>query len=143
MMAAAVPATPDANELFAVLGDLAGLLERETRLVRALKITEIGPLQADKTRLVPLLHKFLKQFEGGTKLAPAAKQKWGVLGQRLVAAAAENERALRIGRTATERLIGAVIGAVKESRRPHATYSPRKRGSCDLTVAGVALDRRL
>jgi len=142
-MAIAAPAIADATELFAVAGDLTGLLERETRLVRTLQIAEIAPLQTDKARLVELLRKFLKQFEGGAKLPPSAKQKWGVLGQRLVTAAAENERALRIGRTATERLIGAVISAVRQSRRPHATYSPKKRASSDLTVAGVALDRRL
>ena len=140
--AAAAPA-PDATELLSVAGDLAGLLERETGLVRALKISEIGPLQGDKTRLVQLLRKFLKQFENGAKLPPAAQQKWLVLGQRLVAAATENERALRIGRTATEQLIAAVVGAVKESRRPHATYSPRKGAVRDLSIAGVALDRNL
>ena len=139
---APVPA-PDPAEFLAVVLDLTSLLERETALVRGLKIAEIAPLQGDKTRLTQLLRKALKQFENGAKLPPAAKQKWLVSGQRLVAAATENERALRVGRTATERLIAAVVSAVRASRQPQATYAPKKRPSRDLSVAGVALDRRL
>jgi hypothetical protein len=143
--AAASPAAPppDPAELLGVVRDLTSLLERETALVRGLKIAEIAPLQSDKTRLTQLLRKFLKQFENGATLPPAAKQKWLASGERLVAAASENERALRVGRMATERLIAAVVGAVRESRRPHATYAPKKRAARDGSVSGVALDRRL
>ncbi len=139
----AAPVALDPAQLFAVVHDLTALLERETALVRGLKINEIGPLQPDKTRLTQTLRKLLKQCEGGAKLSAAAKQKWVALGERLVAAATDNERALRIGRLATERLIGAVVRAVKESRRPHASYAPRKPALRDPGFAGVALDRRL
>jgi len=141
--AVANPPAPHPAELLAVVSDLTALLDRETALVRGLKISDIAPLQQDKTRLVQSLGNFLKHFENGTTLPPAAKQKWIASGQRLVAAATENERALRIGRIATERLIAAVVGAVKASRQPHATYSPRKRAPRNVSIAGVALDRRL
>jgi hypothetical protein len=133
----------DPAELLDVVRDLTALLERETALVRGHKIKEISPLQADKTRLTQALRKLLKQCENGATLPPAAKQKWLALGQHLVTAATDNERALRIGRLATERLIGAVVRAVRESRRPHTSYAPRKSATRDLAVAGVAIDRRL
>jgi hypothetical protein len=141
--AAASPVAADPAELLDVVETLTDLLERETKLVRALHIKEIAPLQPDKLRLVQMLRKALKQFEGGATLPPAAKRKWQAMGQKLVQAATDNERALRIGRTATERLIAAVVGAVKETRRPQATYAPRKRAAREASIAGVALDRRL
>jgi hypothetical protein len=143
-MVASVPLpAPEITEFLGVAGDLVALLQRESALVRALKIAEIGPLQTDKARLIQLVAKFLKHVDNGAKLPPAAKQKWLVAGQRLVAAAADNERALRIGRTATERLIGAVVSAVRESRRPTSTYSPCRNGRRLPPINGVALDRRL
>ncbi|HUK60752.1 MAG TPA: hypothetical protein VLV50_16085 [Stellaceae bacterium] len=142
--AQAAPATPlDPAELLAIVRDLTVLLERETALVRGLKIAEIGPLQDDKTRLTQTLRRLLKQCENGANLPAAARLKWTTMGERLVAAATDNERALRVGRMATERLIGAVVRAVRESRRPHACYAPRKPATRDLGVSGVALDRRL
>ena len=47
-------------------------------------------------------------------------------GERLADAAVENERALRVGRAATERLIAAIVNAVKQSRRPLTGYAPRR-----------------
>jgi hypothetical protein len=139
--AAPLPA-PDIAEFLGVAGELVKLLDRESGLVRALKIAEIAPLQADKARLIQLVAKFLKQSDNGAKLPPAARQKWLAAGQRLVVAAADNERVLRIGRTATERLIGAVVSAVKETRRPTSTYSPRRNGRRLPPINGVALDRK-
>ena len=55
----------------------------------------------------------------------------------------ENERALRIGRTATERLIATIIRAVKLSRRPLASYAPSRGTMREPRIAGVSLDRRL
>jgi hypothetical protein len=129
---------PAPASLIALADDLARLLERETALVRALKIAEIAPLQQDKTRLTLLIHKALKQSP------PAVTNKsWLAAGRRLAEAAIANERALRIGRAATERLIATVITAVKQSRRPLASYAPCHGLPREPMIAGVSLDRRL
>ncbi|HXQ50993.1 MAG TPA: hypothetical protein VN802_07860 [Stellaceae bacterium] len=135
--AAMVPA------IVALAGQLAGLLERETGLVRALKIAEIAPLQSEKARLTNLFQKALKQLGSPTQLPAAAKSQWLLAGRRLADAAVENERALRAGRAATERLIAAIVNAVKLSRRPLTVYAPRRNISSEPRIAGVALDRRL
>jgi hypothetical protein len=136
-------AAPDIAEFLGVVSALVKLLDRESGLVRALKIADIAPLQAEKARLIQLVVKFLKQSDNGAKLPPAARQSWLAAGQRLVTAAADNERVLRIGRTATERLIGAIVTAVKETRKPTSTYSPRRNGRRPPPINGVALDRKL
>jgi hypothetical protein len=128
----------DTAALVAVATELALLLERETALVKALKIAEIAPLQTEKTRLTLLFQKALKQSPPS-----AASKPWVTIGRRLAQAAIDNERALRVGRAATERLIGTVIAAVKQSRRALATYAPRRGRPRDPAIAGISCDRRL
>jgi len=147
-MQAPTPAAPPAtaSSLVALADSLTALLERETALVRAMEIAKIAPLQADKTRLTQAFQKALGalgQGPGKPGLAGPAKAAWLAAGRRLAAAAAENERALRIGRTATERLIRVVVAAVRNSRRPPAAYSARRAAPCSARIAGIALDHRL
>lgn len=130
-------------DLVAIAVDLTRLLEHETALVRAVRIAEIGPLQADKVRLTKALQEALKQFPPGKALPPAAKQKWQDAGKKLADAVIANERALRIGRLATERLVSTIVAAVTETRRPFRTYAPPRRRAAQRELAGVALDRRL
>jgi hypothetical protein len=140
----APPAT--VSSLVALAEALTALLERETALVRAMEIAKIAPLQAEKTRLTQAFQKALGALghgPGKLSLAGPAKTAWLVAGRRLAAAAAENERALRIGRTATERLIRVVVTAVRNSRRPPAAYSARRAAPCPARLAGIALDHRL
>jgi hypothetical protein len=139
-MAASTPATdvPAPASLIAHADELTRLLERETALVRALKIAEIAPLQHDKTRLTLLIYRALKQSP-----PVPANTSWLAAGRRLAEAAIENERALRVGRAATERLIATVIAAVKQSRRPLASYAPCHGMPREPMIAGISLDRRL
>ena len=127
----------DTAALVTLAGELATLLERETALVRLLKIAEIAPLQAEKTRLTQLFQKAMKQAPPS-----AASKPWLAIGKRLAQAAIDNERALRVGRAATERLVGAVVNAVKQSRPPAAGYS-KGRAPPPAPMAGVAIDHRL
>jgi hypothetical protein len=131
-------AAADTAALVAVATELALLLEREPVLVKALKIAEIAPLQNEKTRLTLAFQKALKQSPPS-----AASKPWMASGRRLAQAAIDNERALRVGRAATERLIGAVIAAVKQSRRALATYAPRHGLPREPAIAGISCDRRL
>ena len=129
---------PAGASLISLASELASLLERETVLVRALKIAEIAPLQSEKSRLTQLFQTALKQSPPN-----ASNASWLAAGRRLADAAMDNERALRVGRAATERLIAAIITAVKQSRRALASYAPCKGAPREPLIAGVSLDRRL
>lgn len=141
-MTAAADASPG-TRLVGIADELTQLLERETALVRALKIAEIGPLQADKVRLTKTLQDALKQLAPGKTLPPAVKLKWQESGRKLADAVIANERALRVGRAATERLVATVVAAVSETRRPFRTYAPPRKRVAARELAGVALDRKL
>lgn len=121
---------------------LADLLEHETKLVRAMEIAKIAPLQPEKTRLTQHLQHALKILDMNA-LPEAARLKWLAAGKRLAAAAMENERALRIGRAAVERVVAAVVSALSQSRRPPAAYSGRRSPPPAARLAGIAIDHRL
>ncbi len=108
-----------------------------------LKIAEIAPLQAEKTRLTQLFQKAMKLGQApGTQRLRARSRGLADRPKRLAQAAMENERALRAGRAATERLIAAVITAVKQSRHPVASYAPKRGLLRAPELAGISLDRR-
>jgi hypothetical protein len=141
-MTQATPPSP-CRDATRIAGELAGVLEHETALVRALNIPDIAPLQAEKARLTQRFQKALKALDDDASPSAAARAEWMAAGRRLADAAIENERALRIGRAATERLIAAVVSAVTESRPPIAAYSQQRRMPPAPQIAGVAVDRRL
>jgi hypothetical protein len=143
MASAPAPAADIGSKLIGIATELTQLLERETTLVRTLKIGEIGSLQKDKTRLTKLLQEALKQLKAGKPLPPAIKVKWQEAGRRLAEAVIANERALRVGRLATERLVATVVKAVTDTRRPFRTYAPPRRRVLQKELAGIAVDRRL
>jgi hypothetical protein len=141
---APISGTDDAD-LATIAGALAVLLERETALVRDMKITEIAPLQPEKQALTLRFQQALAALgtDGAAGLDGAARVAWFAAGQRLAAATMENERALRVGRAATERLVAAIVTAVKQSRNAPAGYSRRRSAPGEQPVAGIAFDHRL
>ncbi len=114
-------ATPtDPQSLAALAATLAALLERETALVRAMNVAGIAPLQAEKQRLTLMFQQAIKSPVGAAtaSLKGPAKAAWLAQIRQLTAAAMDNERALRVGRAATERLIAAsAVTAVKAQRK--------------------------
>ncbi|HZT50566.1 MAG TPA: hypothetical protein VFA22_01460 [Stellaceae bacterium] len=132
-------------DLVTLADALVAVLERETALVRAMQIAEIAPLQAEKSQLTQRFKKALAAFEAAdpATLAGSARTRWLAAGQRLAAAAMANERALRVGRAATERLVAAIVTAVRQSRRHSAGYAPRRAALGEPSVAGLAIDHRL
>jgi hypothetical protein len=77
--------------------------------------------------------------------APAAQRaQIAAAATRLAAAAAENERALRAGRAAVERVIAAIADAVVAGERRVRAYAPPRHAPGRLTgIGGIAVDRRL
>jgi hypothetical protein len=142
-MADAKTASDTVVALIRLAGELAQLLEKETTLVKTLKIPEIAPLQSEKTRLTTLFQTQLKQIAAAAPLPDAQRKQWLAAGKRLSDAAVANERALRVGRAATQSLIGAIVSAVKQARRPAAAYSARRGAQRVAHIAGFSLDRKL
>ena len=134
-------------DLCALAADLAALLDRETALIRAMKILEIGPLQADKARLTQLCGTMLKAIDPKVPISKALKEQWQAASKRLGDAAIANEMALRVGHAATDRLVAAIVGHIQQRRRATTSYTPPKpaaRGTGrQATLAGITIDRHL
>jgi len=143
---APIPAIDALPPLIGLARQLCDLLARETALVRALKIAEIAPLQDEKLRLTQLFQGALKSLDPKAIAALPAplKQEWRAAGTRLSEVTVENERALRVGRIATERLVNAIVQAVEKSRPSTAGYTARRKTpDRQPGVSGLALDHRM
>jgi len=134
--------------LCAIASELTTLLERETALIRAMKLNEIGPLQADKARLTKLCGTTLKTIDPAAPLAKPQKDEWRRISKRLGDAALANEMALRVGRAATDRLVAAIIGHIEQRCCASSNYArpaahPTATVRRGTNLAGVTVDRSL
>jgi hypothetical protein len=134
--------------LCAVANELATLLDRETALIRAMKLQEIGPLQADKARLTELCGTTLKTIDPAAPVSNAVKEQWRLVSKRLGEAAIANEMALRVGHAATDRLVSVIIGQVQKDRSVTNAYARPKAVAPGAarrppTLSGVTIDRSL
>ncbi|HLI21446.1 MAG TPA: hypothetical protein VKV32_10040 [Stellaceae bacterium] len=133
--------------LCAVASELTALLEQETRLLRAMRINEIAPLQADKLRLTKLCGTTLKSIDPKAPVAKPLKDQWRAISKRLGDAAIANEMALRVGHAATDKLVSAIVGHIERRQSAKNGYMrPRPNAPATLrrsTLAGVTVDRRL
>ena len=138
--------------LCATASQLTELLEKETRLVASMRIGEIEPLQAEKVRLTKLCGTTFKTIDQAQPVAPALKTLWRTVSKRLGDAAIENERALRVGHAATDRLVGAIVTHIESQQKttvgytrptaprgPYAGHGVVRRPA----LAGVTVDRQL
>jgi hypothetical protein len=133
--------------LCAAARELASLLDRETALIRAMKLAEIGSLQADKARLTQICGAALKAIDPKAPISTALRDQWRAVSKRLGDAAIANEMALRAGHAATDRLVSAIVGhiehrhnAAKGYERPNPVATGAIRRSA---LAGVTIDRHL
>jgi len=135
------------DSLGEVADRLAAVLARETALVRAMRVAEIGGLQADKAGLTALYQTTLKSLvaaHGGQPFTPAVKERLAAAGERLSTAVKDNELALRVGKVATERLITTIVAAVKEEQKSTSAYAPQRLPATRRGfMTAAALDRRL
>jgi hypothetical protein len=144
--AAAAPSKIPA--LCAVAQELAMLLNRETALIRAMRIREIEPLQADKARLTKLCGTTLQSIDPAAPVSDALKDQWRAVSKKLGDAALANEMALRVGRAATDHLVSAIIGHIQKEHRSATGYArpkPIAPGAARRppSFAGVTIDRSL
>lgn len=133
--------------LCAVAHELATLLDRETALIRAMRISEIGPLQADKARLTKLCGTTLQSIDPAAPVANALIEQWRAASKKLGDAAIANEMALRVGHAATDQLVSAIVGHIQKQRSNATGYArpkPITPGAARRpTLAGVTVDRSL
>jgi hypothetical protein len=132
--------------LVAIADELTQVLKRETELVRAMRVKEIGALQADKTRMTARYQEAFKSLttaHDGKSLPPVLKERLAVSGERLSQAVLENEMMLRVGKIATERLIGAIVDAVKKQKKGALAYAPQRVIPRHSFMTAAAVDRRL
>ncbi len=134
------------TQLVALTEQLTNLLSQETELVRVMRIPEIAPLQPEKVRLTALYQQTFKALsaagEGKTLPAPL-KERLATAGERLAKAVIANELALRVGKIATERLIGSIVNAVREQKKAVTSYAPQRKLPHYGFMTAAAVDRHL
>jgi len=134
------------GRLVDLAGRLVAVLSRETALVRAMRIKEIGALQEEKTSLTAQYRTVFKAMTStypGPSLPVPIKEQLAVSGQRLGQALVENELALRVGKAATERLITSIVAAVRQQKKFSISYAPQRETSRHTFMTAAAVDRRL
>ena len=136
-----------ATEMLDLMMRLSELLTHETDLLRAGRLRDIEPLQREKMRLTLLYQKALAALNaaGATVSALPAplRAQFVAASGRLADAIGENERALRIGRAATRRLLDAIVESVQARLKPLRHYDARSRTTASITPLALAVDRRL
>lgn len=137
-----------APKLIAVSNALADLLERETAALGAMRLNDATALKDEKARLTRHYRAQLEELRAKRTALPAPQSPEHVelltVATRLAGVAAENERALRAGRAAVERVVAAIAQAVTANRKRLSSYAPPRHAPARVrAIGGVALDRRL
>jgi hypothetical protein len=126
---------------------LADLLAHETELVRVGRIQDIEPLQKEKRRLSQLYQQAAKALHAsGAQIAtlPASLRVQIVAASgRLADVVGENERALRIGRAATRKLLDMIVDSIKARMKPLNRYNAKLTATRHTPALVFAVDRRM
>jgi hypothetical protein len=136
-----------ATEMLDLMIRLADLLAHETTLVRAGLVEDVPPLQKEKLRLVQLYQRTVKGLTTtNTKITglptPLRAQLVAASG-RLAETVGDNERALRIGRAATRRVLDMVVESVKAKLKPVSRYNAKLTVARQAPALTVMIDRRM
>ena len=140
--------TPSAPELISVQNALADLLEQENEALTAMRLKDASALKDEKARLTRRYRAQLEELRAKRTTLPSAQSAEHVAlltaATRLAGVAAENERALRAGRAAVERVVAAIASAVTSSQKRLASYGPPRHAPArPRAMGGVAIDHRL
>lgn len=135
-------------DLITVSNALADLLEQETAALTAMRLKDAAKFKDEKARLTRRYRAQIEEIRAKRTALPAAQSPEHVelltVATRLAGVATENERALRAGRAAVERVVAAIADAVTSNQKRLAGYGPpRHAPPRPLAMAGVAVDRRL
>lgn len=121
---------PAAGSLIETTERLADVLQRETALLRAMKLSDAAAVQLEKATLAEVYERSIREMQKQngqlTQTVPATQL--GALrkaGERLASAAMDNERALRAARAVNERVLAAIVDAAREQRTATHAYGTR------------------
>ena len=134
--------------LIAVSNALADLLERETEALAAMRLKDATALKDEKARLTRHYRAQLEELRAKRTALPAPRSPEHIelmtVATRLAGVAGANERALRAGRAAVERVVAAIAEAVTANQKRLTGYAPPRHAPARRrAIGGVALDRRL
>jgi hypothetical protein len=143
----AQPAARIAGGLIETTERLADVLQRETALLRAMKLREAATVQVEKATLAEIYERSIRemQAQNGTLAQAIPASQIGALrkaGERLASAAADNERALRAARAVNERVLAAIVDAAREQRMPTHAYGAHGYGAGPAALS-LTVDRQL
>lgn len=129
---------------------LIDLMEREVAILRAMRPSELEDLQEEKTRLVAAYEDWFRVLsdkrDALALVAPALRQEFKDVAGKFESALAENARALTATKAAHERMICAIVDAVKAERNQAGTYSASgvsESTATGTTAMSLSLDCRL
>jgi hypothetical protein len=126
---------------------LMDLLAEETTLLRGGRVSEIAPLQTEKTTMATRYAAAIKALAVGADKAPSLsiglRVQLAARSKRLAELAQENAEALRIGGAATHMLLEMVIESIEAQRRPTTGYTAGLAQPPSAPLLAVALDQRL
>lgn len=125
---------------------LADVLQRETALLRAMKLTEAAAVQLEKATLAEIYERCIRdmQADASALAGTGAGQQRAALrkaGERLASASIDNERALRAARAVNERVLAAIVEAAREQRSPNHAYG--SKGYSSTGALSLTVDRQL
>lgn len=115
------------SDLIVIASRLAEILERENRVLRAHKTSEIAPFVEDKTNLSRAYESRVRgMVENAPQLEtvdPAACERLKSLGEKLKTLIEENARLLKVAMAAHQQFVSSVARAVKETTAGPGLYS--------------------
>ena len=147
-MSQALAASFSPLDLVSMTDDLAGLLSRETQALEAMRIKDAVALRDDKARLTRRYRAAIEELRAGRvslrEISEEERRRLTEAATHLGRVVTDNERALRAGRAAVERVVAAIARAVSAKERRSAAYAPPRHAPARQSrVGGIAFDRRL
>jgi hypothetical protein len=141
---------PKVLELLSVTSRLIAVLEREVEMLRAMKPSEMQGLQHDKIVLTAAYEAAARELEANPAtardIAPALREELRDTMQRFHACLAENERALRAAREATDTLLKHIVAEAERQRGQANAYGARGGKAIGVShnnALSLSVDQRL
>jgi len=135
------------EDMTALAEALDGVISRENALARENRLTELGALADEKTRLVVDYDRHVRALKGDPqRLRQAAPDCQAALQSAVAGLEAkleDNARFLGAAKEISEGLIAAIARAASEARQPSLGYSRSPGTRQTPGPATIALDRRI
>lgn len=144
----AMVGTDPAITLIETTERLADVLQRETTLLRGMKLADAAAVQLEKATLAEIYERCIREMQSGTRSIAETipgQQRTALqqAGERLASASIDNERALRAAHTVNERVLAAIVDAAREQRTATHAYGAKGANGTSTSTLSLAVDRQL